>query len=597
MKESSSYGHEFIEKLKNANDIVSVISKHIRLDKKGKNFWACCPFHNENAPSFCVNEYEQIYHCFGCGESGDVITFLRKYENLDFMDAVKVLADSAGMKLPKLKDDDQYLKTKKMKDRSLNILNLAKEFYKANLYKKEAKLAQDYIKNRSLSKNELDNFELGASLNYYDIVNKLKEKGFSDKELKESGVCEIGKNGKAYDFLSERLIFPIINAQNDCIGFSGRDLKNSGTMKYKNTSATLLFDKSKVVYGINLIKKHKQESQKLALNYIILVEGQFDVISMHKSGFKNTVACLGTAITKDHIRDLKRFTNAIVLCLDGDEAGQKATIRAIENLNSSDLTIKVVRLPDNLDPDDFIKKYGAKELQKLIDEAISPIQFRILFAKRKFSLNKADEKAKFIKDALKIIAELESQAEQEIYLKELKDITGISIDILRRDLRAEKKPLNFKEEKSVEEVPELDAKTRACQYIMASKLHHKDFARLPQNFISHINNPDYKKLLELIKAKEDKNEKFFMSSIFDEFDVENNKNIKALINFNFEIIENPQQYFNQCLWLIIENYLKFKKSLLSKQYSNERDAEKKTDILKEISIIDNKLKNKNLEEL
>lgn len=596
MKENSSYGHEFIEKLKNANDIVSVISKHIRLDKKGKNFWACCPFHNETLPSFCVNEYEQIYHCFGCGESGDVITFLRKYENLDFIDAVKILADFAGMKLPELKNDDKYVKEKKIKDKSLSILNFAKEFYKVNLYKKEAKLAQDYIKKRALTRKELDDFELGASLNYYDIVNHLKQKGFSDKELKDSGVCEISKNGKAYDFLAERLIFPIINAQNDCIGFSGRDLKNSGTMKYKNTSATLLFDKSKVVYGINLIKKYKQETQNLALNYIILVEGQFDVISMHKAGFKNTVACLGTAITKDHIRDLKRFTNTIILCLDGDEAGQKATIRAIENLKNSGLMVKVVRIPDKLDPDDFIKKYGAKELQKLIDEAISPIQFKILFTKQKFNLKKADEKVNFIKEALKIIAELETQAEQEIYLKELKGITGISIDILRRDLRLEGNP-SAKKEALTQKVPELDAEVKAYQYIMASKLHHKDFARLPKIFLNYIHNPDYIKLLELINEKEEQNQQFFISSVFDEFDVENNRNIKELINFNFEIIENPQQYFNQCLWLIIENNLKFKKSLLSKQYSNERDVEKKKDILKEISNIDNKLKNKNLEGL
>ena len=590
MEDKSYYGHGFIEKLKKANDIVSVLSKYIRLEKKGKNYWACCPFHQEKAPSFCIDAYEQFYHCFGCGESGDVITFLQKFEKLEFSEAIKILADNAGMKIPKFENDEKYIKTKKLKDKYLEILNLTKEFYKTNIYKPDAKLAQEYIKRRKVGKTELEDFELGYSPNPYELVKLLKAKGFTDNELKEAGVCEISKNGKTYDFLTGRLIFPIINSQNNCIGFSGRDLKNSDMMKYKNTSATLLFDKSKAVYAINLVKKFKQSS--INGDNIILVEGQFDVIAMHRAGFKNTVACLGTAITKEHIRELRRFANTIVLCLDGDDAGQKATIRAIENLTGSGLFLKAVRLPKKHDPDEFIKLYGSEKLQELIDNAFSDIEFKINFTKEKYNLNKTNEKALFIKEVLKIISKLNSVAEQEIYINKVAEIVGVTSDILKRDMKSVKVKIVKKQKK-----PEQDALEKSFKFIMASYLHHKDYAKFNADFLKYLNNPDFKKLFQLISEKEKNNERFLVANVFDEFDVDNNSDIKDLISFDFEIIENQKEYFNQCLWRIIENDLKFKKSLLSKQYLNETSAESKAEILKNINLIEIKLKNKKLEEI
>ncbi|MDD3397941.1 MAG: DNA primase [Clostridia bacterium] len=589
MEDKSYYGQGFIEKLKKSNDIVAVLSKYIKLEKKGKNYWACCPFHHEKTPSFCINEYEQFYHCFGCGESGDVITFLRKYEKMDYPDVIKMLAENSGMKIPELEENEKYIKAKKLKDKCLEILNLAKDSYMANIYKPTALLAQNYIRKRKVGKKELEDFELGYSKDPFELVNFLKAKGYSDAELKASGVCEIGKNGKPYDFLAERLVFPIVNSLNNCIGFSGRDLKNSGMMKYKNTSATLLFDKSKTIYAINLVKKYKQES---GFNYIILVEGQFDVVSMHKAGFKNTVACLGTAITKEHIRELKRFADTVILCLDGDDAGQKATVRAIDNLTNSGLMIKAVKLPDKQDPDEFLKLHGPEELQLLIDNAVSDIEFKILFVKEKYNLAKANEKTLFIKEVLNIISKLNSEAEQEIYLKRLESLTSISADILKRDMRAGQ----VKTIKTQEVISEQDALSKAFEFVLASYLHHKEFANLNSDFIDYLTNDEYKKLFQLISEKEKHNEKFLVANVFDEFDVDNNDEIKKLINFNFDIIENQKDYFNQCLWRILEDHLKFKKSLLSKQYLNETSAQRKAEILKEINLIEKKQKNKKLEE-
>ncbi|MDD2227457.1 MAG: DNA primase [Clostridia bacterium] len=612
---SGFIGSDFVEKLKSANDIVSIISKHsgLRLEKKGKNYWACCPFHGENKPSFCINEYEQFYHCFGCGESGDVITFLRKYEGLDYVEAVRVLAESAGMQIPKFGDNQKYIKAKKNKERCLQILNLAKEFYKSNLYKSTAKPAQDYIKKRGLGKKALENFELGYSENSFNIVNFLKEKGFSEQDLKISGVCEISKAGKPYDFLTGRLIFPIVNSRDECIGFSGRDLKGSDMMKYKNSPSTPVFDKSKAIYAINLVKKFKQTQNIASLENIILVEGQFDVIAMHNAGFGNTVACLGTAITAEHIRELKRYSDVVTLCLDGDNAGQKATLRTIENLKNSDLTIKVVVLPDKVDPDDFLKKYGSSELQKLIDDAISPTEFKILYLKQNYDFSKPDEKSKFLKESLKIIANLNSVSEQEIYLTKIRQMTDLSmpIDVLRRDLQNEisrskrnaSPPISrYKGNQRKGEVQKYSQNSPAKQtgnkraiekaqtFITASCLHHKDYACISSQICEYITNPDYKKILTQILEKEKNNQKFLVATVFDLFDVENQKHIKDLIGFNFDIIENQKLYYDECLTMLINSSLEFKKSALSKQYSIEQDAEKRKQILNEISQIEKTIK-------
>lgn len=586
------YSQDFVEKVKSKNDIVSIIGKYVRLEKKGKNYWACCPFHHEKTPSFSINEYEQFYHCFGCGESGDVITFLRKYENMEYGDVIKMLAENAGMEIPIFENDEKYHEKKKLKDKCLEILALSKNIYKENIYSPLAKPAQEYIKKRKLTKKELDNFELGYSLDAFQIVNKLKERKFTNDELKASGVCEIGKSGKPYDFLTERLVFPIINANGDCIGFSGRDLKNSGMMKYKNTSATIIFDKSRAIYGINLIKKLKQAS---GLNNIILVEGQFDVITMHRYGFTNTVACLGTAITKEHIRELKRFTDKVILCLDGDSAGQKATLRTLDVFENTDVNLKVAIMPNGQDPDEYLSQYGADALQKnILDKAVSPMDFKIFMTKNKFDINTTDGKSAFVKEILKEISKIPSNSEREIYLSEIKDLTNISIDILRRDVSATNNSKQQSQQLTALPKSEQDASVKAIKFILASMLFGKEYAKINFDLTAFIVNPTLKHLYQLINEKEKEGKKLIVSSLFDIFDVETEQNIADIINFNFEKIENEKIYFENCLWQVLESELKFRKSELSKQYSEEIDSDKKKILLNNIAKIDAQLKNKNL---
>ena len=608
---NNSFSPEFIQQLKSKNDIISLISKYVHLEKKGKNFWGCCPFHHEKTPSFCVNEYDGFYHCFGCGESGDIISFLRKYEDLSYYEAVSILAENANMKIPRLNDDEKYIKTKRTKEHLLLILNLTREFYKNAIYNDSAKIAQTYLKSRNTTRASLQNFELGFSPNFNDLPNFLAEKGFSPEEMKLAGVCEIGKNGKPYDFLFERLIFPIVNVQNDCIGFSGRDLsKNANVAKYKNTPATMLFDKSKTVYAINLIKKLKKS---FGLNNIIIVEGQFDVVSMHQAGFENTVACLGTALTKDHIKELKRFCDNIVLCFDGDEAGQKAILRALNTFEDygDDVNVRVVRLPENLDPDEFLKKYGSQKLKDLIDNAVNPIIFKINNIKEKCNLNNPEGKVEFTKNALKILARLKSNAEQDIYLGEIKKETNLSLDYLRRDLQNIKSLLqknNFKNLENSEEIGDKisnnilennlfgeiggqSAIIKAERFVVASLLHHMSYAVFNDEVINSIQNPSLKKLVDILFQKYKNNEKFLVSYIFDLFDVDSEPNIKAVANFDFNIIQNPEEYFKECEYLIYSSSLKFKKDQLSKQYSQEISTDKKIEILKQINLLTKNIQN------
>ena len=590
--EKKGFGAGFIEMLKSKVDIIQIIDERIRLERRGKAYWACCPFHHEKTPSFNVNEYEQYYHCFGCGESGDVITFLRKYENWSYLETVKYLAERAGVPLPKLDQSENYIKQKKERDTSIQILNLAREIYKQNIYEPQAVLAQNYLKKRKVGRRELENFEIGYSVSSFQVADILKQKGFSNQDLKNAGLCEIGKSGVAYDLLSERLMFPIVNSYGDCIGFSGRDLTGTSHAKYKNSPASAVFDKSKTVYAINLIKNLRREE---SVNNIIIVEGQFDVITMHHNGFRNTVACMGTAFTKEHIRELRRFTNQIILCLDGDEAGRKATLRTLDVLRDSELGVKVCVLPDGMDPDEFLSTYGSEKLRELLNNAMTPIDFKLFLAKKRHNLSTNEGKSAFLKEAIEFVSELPSSSEQEIYLQEVQKITGVSSEILRRDIKTTKIQETSPTTPDEKPKPSIqDGSVKAMQFVLACMLHKKPYTQNLPDLTEFIVNPTLTKLYEIIMSFRREGKEIIVSSVFDHFDMENENILKDIVNMNFEIIEDEEKYFKSCLWQIIESELKFRKGELSKQYKEEIDSAKKKQLLLDIAKIDLQLKNKNL---
>lgn len=574
---------EWLQELKRKSDLVSIASNYLRLEQKGRRFWACCPFHNEKTPSFSINAEDGIYYCFGCKESGDVIKFVEKMENIDFYDAVKLLADKAGMQVPELETSEEAGKKQKLKERLLEALSLAQKHYEENLYSKDAIEAQQYIKKRKFTRRELIDFKIGYSKDWTDIVDYLHQKGFSDYELVTAGICG-KKNDRVFDVLAGRLVFPIFNAFNECIGFSARALQKTDFAKYKNTAETPVFQKGKVVFSINLLKKLKQQE---GLDKIILVEGQMDVIAMHKGGFKNTVACMGTALTKDHIQELKRYSKNIVLCFDNDGAGEKATLRAIELFRGEGVDLKVTSLHGGKDADEVLNNLGSEELEKMIDNAEPYMNFLISYYKKQYDLSKPEEKGKFVKAILAEIKKLELDIEREPYLDIVRDLTLIPIEVLRRDLGGKIKVEEPKKEK--EEIKSVEGgNIKAVEFILSSLLHHKDFVNNQIDYYKLLDGYErYLKIMELNMP---------LSSLYDLEGTSEDKLLLNMINYNFSLYENVEEkYFNECVWMIAEEKLKRQQSKLNSEYKNCDDLNKRAEIAKELGKIARDLKNKNLE--
>lgn len=583
--QSRGFPAEWLAELKRKNDLVSIASNYLQLQQKGRNFWGCCPFHNEKTPSFSINNEDGFYHCFGCKESGDVIKFVEKMENVDFVDAIKILAERAGMEVPEYQTSENRKEAQKLKERILSALDFAYKHYMENLYNKDAVVAQQYIKKRRFTRRELEDFKIGYSKNWTDIVDYLKGKGFSEDELLKAGI--VGKkNNRVYDVIAERLVFPIFNSLNECIGFSARALGNPDFAKYLNTAETIVFQKGKTVFGINILKAQKQQQ---LLKNIILVEGQMDVIAMHKGGFKSTVACMGTALTKDHIAELKRYSDNIVLCFDGDGAGTKATLRAIDMFRNKNVNLKVVWLPDGKDPDEILNLYGAEKLQEMIDNAMPYMEYLLKYYVSKYNLDNPEEKGKFVKEILAQIKKLDSPTQYEPYLEQVRDLTKIPIDILRRDINSEPAKTNFviKEQPVVASTEKSDDK--AVKFILASILHKKEYVD---------NRIDYARLLATYQNYMDIiNQNLPLSAIFDIEGASEDKFLMDLVNFNFSEFENvAERTFRECLWKLAEQKLRKKQSELNEEYRNCEDLTRRAEIARQLGKIALQLKNKSLEE-
>ncbi len=579
------YSPDWLDELKRKSDIVNVVSKYVHLEQKGSKFWGCCPFHHEKTPSFCVDQYEGLYHCFGCKEGGDVITFVEKIESCDFHDAVARLAEYARMPLPEISVDETVFKKKKDKEVTLKILDLACKHYHENIFKTEAKPAQEYIKKRGFTRHELEDFMIGYSLDWHEMINFLLEKGFSKDQIIASGVAQSKEVGKLYDAMGERLVFPIFNSFNECIGFTARVLEKTDFAKYKNTAETMVFQKGKIVFGIHLLKKLKQEK---GLNEIIIVEGQIDVISMHRAGFKNTVACLGTALTNDHARELKKFCDQIILCFDGDEAGVKATLRAIDILRNAGLKVKIVALPDGLDPDECLKNQNGKDtMQTFIESAKSIMDYYIDLELKKFDLDKPEEKAEFVKNVLAKLKTF-SEPEQESYIFKIRDLTSVPVDSLRRSLGINILP-KF-EKKEINVLPNrINGNKRAETFILASLLHKKDY-------VNH--DIDYSKLIDGRNSEISLiNQTSRISNLFDIVENIDDPFWQDIIYFNFlEAKGNEKQYFDECLWSQAEEKLKKQKDEIMVKYKSSQDLNERRNLLLSAQVIDKKIREKNLED-
>lgn len=589
LMQTRGYNADWLYQLKQKNDIVSVVSRYVHLEKKGRKYWGCCPFHNEKTPSFSVSEEEGLFYCFGCKESGDVITFVMKIESCDFSDAVKVLADLAHMEVPEFVGDKDSAIVKQTKERLLKLLNLAANHYHENIYLAEAKPAQEYIKLRGFTRHELEDFKLGYALDWKEMISYLRKEGFTYKEMVDAGIAQ-KKDDRYFDVMGQRLIFPIYNSFGDCLGFSARVLGKTDFAKYKNTAETQLFHKGRVVFAINLVKKLKQTA---GLNQIIIVEGQIDVIAMHRAGFKNTVACMGTALTSENAHELKKLSSNVILCFDGDEAGIKATMRSIDILKNEGFEIKIVAMPDKHDPDEILKEKGKEYLQNLIENALPVTDYLIEVEKKNYNLDDPEQKGLFASAVLEHIRKIDSLAKREPYLKKLRDLTDIPIDVLRRDLERKGQEKQREKETKKEDENVLTSREngniRAVKFVLSSLIHGKSY--VDKNIDYRALMPQQEKIIEMAEKG------IAVSSYFDYFDVENMPLVKDCLVFDFDqFASSKEQYFKECVALLAEARLKEKQSELTKQFSACTDNQKRMEIMKQLTEVSKQLREKSLEE-
>ena len=419
----------FLSELKMRTDIMDLVSSYVSLDsrRQGRTHKGLCPFHNEKTPSFMVYEDTQSFYCFGCGAGGDAITFTMKIENLDYIEAVKLLAERAGLSMPQDGYDDSL---HQKKNRILAANREAARFFHSCLLDKKNSHALNYFLNRGLSPQTIKHFGLGYAPDSWDsLIKHMRSKGFSVNELYEADLVKKStKNGERfYDNFRNRMMTPIIDIRGNVIGFGGRVLDDSKP-KYVNTADTLVYKKSHEVFAMNYAKNSKED-------FLIVAEGYMDVIALHQAGFTNAVACLGTALTSEQARLMKRYTDEVVLSYDSDEAGQKATKRAMQIFSDSGLKVRVLQLRGGKDPDEIIKKHGKERFRSLLDGAENDIEFNLIKIGEKYDISVSDGKMSFLKDAAAFLAELSSPIERETYCLKLASMTEVPADAIRQEIK------------------------------------------------------------------------------------------------------------------------------------------------------------------
>lgn len=577
---------KYINEIKSRNNIVDVISSYIELNHKGGRFWACCPFHHEKTPSFSVDENRQMYFCFGCKASGDVIKFVEKVESTDFMGALTILANKVGMDPPHFTNiDNAEMQAKyKEKKRLYLLLKDTALFYHKVLRSEKGQDARKYLHSRGLTDLTITKFGLGYSPDWTSVIRFLEKKGYKKEEMETSGVIS-SKNGRTYDAYGERVMFPVIDSMKQVVAFSGRSLGDTKYAKYKNTTDTAVFKKGKVLYGLNLIKQLRIEEE---VKNIILVEGQMDAITVYNAGFKNVVASMGTAFTKDQAKLLK-YMDEVIVSYDGDEAGIKGAIRAIDLLKAEGLVVRVVQMPKGQDPDEVIKSRGKEGYKKLLDNALVGTEFKLQCVRNIYSYNNPAERAKFVRGMLKAIVSLDDRAEEEFYLKEIRDETGLSLVALESDLddiRRGEKPSRLSLSNNSNDSADLKAVRFMLARAIDEKCEFKDIEYM-DNFIA---NPVHRKIFEIIKS----GIKLSPNEYYQKLSEDNHEELGNILNINqIEGIteDSEDDYYNQVRIRYRKLILRQKLEKLNIELAAEEDSDKKRKIIKEITNISLEINN------
>ena len=585
------YSDEIIEEIRQNNDVVDIISQYVHLTRKGRNYFGLCPFHNEKSPSFSVSPDRQIFHCFGCGVGGNVYTFLMKIEGITFKEALEQLAERANIQLPTLTSGADTAK-EELKAKVYKVNEFTAEFYHQNLYKPNAKMAQEYVKKRKLNQETLEAYKIGFSGKFDELYKALKQQGFGEKEILESGLVNKNDNGTYIDRYRNRLMFPICDARGKVIAFGGRVLDDSKP-KYINSPENIVYSKGRHLFGLNVAKKYS--SKKL-----LIVEGYMDVISLHQRGIENVVGALGTALTEQQGWLLRKSTEQVILGFDADGAGQTAVARSMEILQNMGCDMRVLQIEGAKDPDEFIVKFGEGRFKLAMENAISLVEFKVKNLRKDINLENAADKIKFLNEIAKILAKVENTIEREIYIEKIAKGYNISKEAIFAEvnkliysnskgiqtLQEQNKPIrkveqNKEEKTSVNENLIKRENTIIALLIDANKNVFEKIKQniKPEDFKDSINREIAQKLYEELE-KQDSN----INKLIDTFDEETQNHITMVMATDYEI-ENVEKAVDDILQKYKREKLDDRKQEILKQLETEQDTEIKQQLGKELNSI------------
>lgn len=547
----------FLQDLRFKCDIEDTISQYVNLKRKGNTSVGLCPFHNEKTPSFTVYNDTQSFYCFGCGAGGDVITFVRKIDNLDYIDAVKQLAERAGIEMP---DNGYDNSLSKLRRRVLEANRVAAKFYFKYLLSPEGKIGLDYFVGRGLSMETIKHFGLGFAPNAWDsLIKHMKPLGFTDDELVSANLARRSAKGRIYDNFRNRVMTPIINISGNVIAFGGRVLDDSKP-KYINTSDTLAYKKTHELFGLNFAKNFKGDS-------LILCEGYMDVIAMHQAGFENAVACCGTSLTSEQVKIISRYCKKVSLCYDADEAGQKAAEKAISLFSVTDLDVRVMQLGGGKDPDEIIKNLGAERFKGMIEKAENDTDFRLQKIKKKFDITSNSGKINYFREAIKILATL-APIECDIYMSKLSEELNVnkeSIKVQLNDFISKNRQRRDQKEMTniISEKKKFDSKfnptsltnlrlAKAQEELVSLLLMNPDFFKFSNGLSPEmIDAPLYRKAFSVISERLSEERPVDLTSIGGEFSPDELGHL-AYIQTKSKSLNNAKQEFTDCINTILD---------------------------------------------
>ncbi len=579
----------FLEEIKSKLDITDVVSKYVTLNQKGGRHWGCCPFHHEKTASFSVDRSRQFFHCFGCKESGDIIKFIQQVEATDFLGAVTILAKMAGVEVPQFSKSNGQDNTKEKLDKRNRIFTLLKDvarYYNSMLKTPEAKEVNEYLVNRGISEKTISKFGLGFSPDWTSSITYLRKLGYTNDEMVKAGIAG-EKNGRYYDAYAGRIMFPVIKQTGEVVAFGGRTMDKNAQAKYKNTAETEFFHKKDVLYGLNLIKKLRL---KESVTSIILVEGYMDAISVYEAGFENVVASLGTAFTKEQANMISYYVKDLYISYDGDSAGIKGALLGVEKSSGKDLNIKIVSMPKGLDPDEIIKKQGVEAYQKLLDEAMSVVDFKVAIVKEKYNIENQSERKQYIDGILKVISKLDNKSEEDFYLQKLRDESGVRYEALVEDLESIRQGEKTVRVVVEEELKSIEAPITAIRYILCHVIDGKSKIEDIKCIERFLIDETQQKIYHYLQKNDNISQ---ISSLFRTFDDKEKLELANILNVKEENnIEEAIQdkYYRDCLYKFKEKELNEELIRYNSLFKKEKDVTRKKEIAVEIQRVMKELK-------